>query len=48
LIPKKATINALVSIVLDPATKDSEFIQVLYHKDQVGSALVPGDHWLTA
>lgn len=34
LIPKQATINALVSIVLDPATKDSEFIQILYHKDQ--------------
>ncbi|WVF73037.1 hypothetical protein IAT40_007855 [Kwoniella sp. CBS 6097] len=34
LIPKKATINALVSIVLDPATKDSDFPLVLYHKDQ--------------
>lgn len=34
LIPKKATINALVSIVLDPATKDSDFPLILYHKDQ--------------
>ncbi|RSH91797.1 hypothetical protein EHS25_009167 [Saitozyma podzolica] len=34
LIPKKATINALVSLVLDPATKDSEFPLILYHKDQ--------------
>ncbi|GFZ48648.1 hypothetical protein JCM24511_06397 [Saitozyma sp. JCM 24511] len=32
LIPKKATINALVSLVLDPATKDSEFPLILYHK----------------
>jgi len=31
---KTATINALVSIVLDPATKDSDFPLVLYHKDQ--------------
>ncbi|WWC64653.1 uncharacterized protein I303_107264 [Kwoniella dejecticola CBS 10117] len=34
LIPKKATINALVSLVLDPATKDSDFPLILYHKDQ--------------
>ena len=34
IIPKTATINALVSLSLDPATKDSEFIQVKYHKDQ--------------
>ncbi|WWD03533.1 hypothetical protein V865_001586 [Kwoniella europaea PYCC6329] len=34
LIPKTATINALVSIVLDPATKDSDFPLILYHKDQ--------------
>ena len=26
--------NALVSLSLDPATKDSDFIQVKYHKDQ--------------
>jgi hypothetical protein len=32
LVSKQATINALVSIVLDPATKDSDFPLVLYHK----------------
>ena len=31
---KTATINALVSLSLDPATIDSDFIQVKYHKDQ--------------
>ena len=34
LIPKTATINALVSLALDPDTVDSDFIQVKYHKDQ--------------
>ncbi|KAI9758922.1 MAG: hypothetical protein M4579_002733 [Chaenotheca gracillima] len=34
VIPKTATINALVSLSLDPATVDSDFIQVKYHKDQ--------------
>lgn len=34
MIPKTATINALVSLSLDPATIDSDFIQVKYHKDQ--------------
>ena len=34
IIPKTATINALVSLSLDPATAESEFIQVKYHKDQ--------------
>ncbi|PSK48588.1 hypothetical protein B9Z65_102 [Elsinoe australis] len=34
LIPKTATINALVSLSLDPETKDSDFIKVKYHKDQ--------------
>ncbi|KAK4688173.1 hypothetical protein P7C73_g1936, partial [Tremellales sp. Uapishka_1] len=34
LVSKQATINALVSIVLDPATKDSDFPLILYHKDQ--------------
>jgi hypothetical protein len=34
LIPKTATINALVSLSLDPETVDSDFIQVKYHKDQ--------------
>ena len=31
---KTAKINALVSLSLDPATIDSDFIQVKYHKDQ--------------
>ncbi|KAL9628438.1 MAG: hypothetical protein Q9164_007277 [Protoblastenia rupestris] len=34
VIPKTATINALVSLSLDPKTIDSDFIQVKYHKDQ--------------
>ncbi|CAF9937876.1 MAG: hypothetical protein HETSPECPRED_000690 [Heterodermia speciosa] len=34
LIPKTATINALVSLSLDPSTIDSDFIQLKYHKDQ--------------
>lgn len=34
VIPKTATINALVSLSLDPATVDSDFIQIKYHKDQ--------------
>ncbi|CAN9098544.1 unnamed protein product [Alternaria alternata] len=34
LIPKTATITGLVTLSLDPATKDSEFIQIKYHKDQ--------------
>ncbi|KAK0276319.1 hypothetical protein LTR35_010644 [Friedmanniomyces endolithicus] len=34
IIPKKATINALVSLALEPETQDSEFIRVKYHKDQ--------------
>ncbi|KAJ8701027.1 hypothetical protein PTI98_003994 [Pleurotus ostreatus] len=33
-IPKTTTINALVSLSLDPATKDSDFVQIKYHKDQ--------------
>ena len=33
-IPKTATINALVSLSLDPETVDSDFIQIKYHKDQ--------------
>ncbi|RPD68217.1 hypothetical protein L226DRAFT_517509 [Lentinus tigrinus ALCF2SS1-7] len=31
---KSTTINALVSLSLDPATAESDFIQVKYHKDQ--------------
>lgn len=34
VIPKTATINALVSLVLDPETRDSEFMRIKYHKDQ--------------
>jgi hypothetical protein len=34
LIPKTATINALVTLSLDPETVDSEFMQIKYHKDQ--------------
>ncbi|KIJ60511.1 hypothetical protein HYDPIDRAFT_98542 [Hydnomerulius pinastri MD-312] len=34
IIPTTATINALVSLSLDPGTVDSDFIQVKYHKDQ--------------
>ncbi|KAI1377929.1 hypothetical protein F4677DRAFT_453684 [Hypoxylon crocopeplum] len=34
IIPKTAVINALVSLSLDPATTDSDFIRVKYHKDQ--------------
>ncbi|RPD52951.1 hypothetical protein L227DRAFT_581809 [Lentinus tigrinus ALCF2SS1-6] len=31
---KSTTINALVSLSLDPTTAESDFIQVKYHKDQ--------------
>jgi len=34
LIPKTATINALVTLSLDPETVDSDFMQIKYHKDQ--------------
>ncbi|KAI9814243.1 MAG: hypothetical protein M1827_003409 [Pycnora praestabilis] len=34
LIPKTASINALVSLALDPDTAESDFPQVKYHKDQ--------------
>jgi len=34
IIPKTATINAIVSLSLDPATEDTDFIRVKYHKDQ--------------
>ncbi|KAG8528801.1 uncharacterized protein KY384_006490 [Bacidia gigantensis] len=33
-IPKTAVMDALVTLSLDPATIDSDFIQVKYHKDQ--------------
>jgi hypothetical protein len=34
LIPKTATITGLVSLSLDPETKDTDFMQIKYHKDQ--------------
>lgn len=34
LIPKTATINALVSLSLEPGSEDSGFVRVKYHKDQ--------------
>ncbi|TFK82368.1 hypothetical protein K466DRAFT_500470, partial [Polyporus arcularius HHB13444] len=34
---KSTTINALVSLSLDPASADSNFPQVKYHKDQANS-----------
>jgi len=33
LIPKVATINALVSLSLDPVSIDTDFIRLKYHKD---------------
>lgn len=33
-VPKTTTLNALVSLSLDPASIESEFIRVKYHKDQ--------------
>lgn len=34
VIPKTAVINARVSLSLDPAFIDSDFIRIRYHKDQ--------------
>ncbi|KAK4102718.1 hypothetical protein N658DRAFT_494753 [Parathielavia hyrcaniae] len=34
LVPKALTLRSLVSLALDPATVDSDFIRVKYHKDQ--------------
>jgi hypothetical protein len=34
VIPKTATINALVTLSLDPETVHTDFIRVKYHKDQ--------------
>ncbi|KAL3428115.1 hypothetical protein PVAG01_01624 [Phlyctema vagabunda] len=34
LLPKTATINALVTLSLDPDTVHSDFVRVKYHKDQ--------------
>jgi hypothetical protein len=33
-MPKTATINALVTLSLDPQTVHSDFMRVEYHKDQ--------------
>jgi hypothetical protein len=34
IIPKTATINAMVTLKLDPETMESDFIRIKYHKDQ--------------
>lgn len=34
IIPKTATINALVSLSLEPGSEDAGFVRVKYHKDQ--------------
>lgn len=34
ILHNNVTINALVSLELDPATADSDFPLVLFHKDQ--------------
>jgi len=34
LLPKTATINALVSLALEPESADSDFVRIKYHKDQ--------------
>jgi hypothetical protein len=31
---KTARVTGLVTLVLDPDTKDSDFMQIKYHKDQ--------------
>ena len=36
-IPKTTTINALVTLTLDPETLNSDFMKIKYHKDQVRS-----------
>lgn len=37
LVPKTLTLKSLVSLALDPATAESEFIRVKYHKDQASA-----------
>jgi hypothetical protein len=37
LVPKTLTLKSLVSLALDPATVDSDFIRVKYHKDQASA-----------
>lgn len=34
IIPKTATINALVSLSLEPGSEEAGFVRVNYHKDQ--------------
>lgn len=34
IIPKTATINALVSLSLEPGSEETGFVRVKYHKDQ--------------
>ncbi|KAF2158420.1 hypothetical protein M409DRAFT_61670 [Zasmidium cellare ATCC 36951] len=34
IIPKTATINALVSLALEPGSEEAGFVRVKYHKDQ--------------
>ncbi|KAM3464939.1 hypothetical protein MY5147_003506 [Beauveria neobassiana] len=34
VVPKTATLNSMISLSLDPATADSDFIRIKYHKDQ--------------
>lgn len=34
VVPKTATVNAIVTLMLEPETRDSEFMRVKYHKDQ--------------
>ncbi|KAI1871551.1 uncharacterized protein JN550_004545 [Neoarthrinium moseri] len=42
-IPKTAVINPLVSLSLDPASIDSDFIRAKYHKDQANDKDYPND-----
>jgi hypothetical protein len=44
IIPKTATINALVTLSLDPDTADSEFMQIKQHKDQARKSAYPLDY----
>ncbi|KAK4243757.1 hypothetical protein C7999DRAFT_44487 [Corynascus novoguineensis] len=37
LVPKTITLRSLVSLSLDPATVDADFIRVKYHKDQASA-----------
>ncbi|KAF2216595.1 hypothetical protein CERZMDRAFT_109445 [Cercospora zeae-maydis SCOH1-5] len=39
IIPKTATINALVSLSLEPGSEDAGFVRVKYHKDQANCCI---------